>query len=1047
VRGPIRNHAASIFVFLIAAWIVLAQSRPGPRITGPGSGGGGTGEPPAKCKNEDALFSYASGWLCGGPGASASQVNFCQCVQTGLLGDPTAALAFEWNLGQAPKHRDFVANAAGGLSIQLSSTEALIELPQSSRGTRHRVTARLAGAHTKAVPEPLDPLDGRVNYLLGSDPKQWITDVPTYRRIQYRNVYRGVDLIYYGHGRNLEHDFVVSPGADPQQIRFQFEGAGRIAANRDGDLTLTLGDTELLWKKPFVYQTEPCGARKRIEASYRIMANGSAGFELGAYDPKRPLVIDPEILLATYLGRNGTDIASRNAVDASGNIYITGGTLDGQFPISPGAFRTDQGALDRNNVMIAKFRPDGGALVYSTYIGGQSSDIGLGIAVDPAGNIYSTGVTLSNNFPVTEGAYQRNPGNPSAEEFDRADCFVFKLNAAGNALLYSTYLGGRQPDGCTALAVDSTGSAYVTGATASINFPVTEGAFQSQLRLGLLALSFDGFLTRLNPAGSGLVSSTFFGGNGTDIPAGLAIDRTGNAYVTGATNSTTGFPVTQGSLQTSYKQVGPVYRPTVNDAFVLKFNPDGKSLLYGTYLGGGANDVGYGISVDAQGSAYICGSTESRDLPVTAQAYQSAFGGGGSQTFLFSSAGDAFAAKLNPTATELVYATYLGGTREDRAFGCIADEGGDLHITGHTTSTDFPVSTDARQRTFAGTSPREIVTGDAFYTRLNNTGRAMVYSSYYGGTSEEAGFGITRDAAGAIYISGGTTSAELPSGPAPTFQRGFGGGAPVTALSPFGDAYVVKWGDPPKPTLSLSSVVNAASFIGANVAPGEWVVIAGAGIGPETAVSSPQDSRPPTQLSGVRVLFDGVESPLLSVSATRITAIVPFGAGAKDDPASTQLIVEYNGNVSPALPITLVPTAPGLFTVSASGRGQASVVNEDGSANSSENPAVAGSIVTIFGTGAGLTDPPSTDGNIETEDFPPLAAPVSILIGETAVEEIFFSGGAKGKIAGIFQVQFRLPAGLPAGDLDLSVRVGDRATQSGITIAIAEAAPPPQSAR
>lgn len=540
--------------------------------------------------------------MCGGPAGVPGQVRFCNCVQTGLFEDSVqSALAFEWNLGQAPKHSDFVAKAAGGLSIQISSTEALVELPQRSGEGRHRVIARLAGAQPKAIAEPLEPLDGRVNYFLGADPKQWITDVPTYRRIRYRNVYRGVDVVYYGHGRNLEHDFVVAPGADPRQIRFQFEGSNRIVANGNGDLTLTLGDTELLWKKPFVYQTESCGARKRIEASYRILGNGSAGFELGAYDPKRALVIDPEILLATYLGRNGTDIASRSAVDSSGNIYITGGTMDGQFPISTGAFRTSQGALDRNNVMIAKFRADGGALIYSTYIGGQSSDIGLGIAVDAGGNIYASGVTLSNDFPVTSGAYQRRPGNASAEEFNRADCFVFKLNSAGNALLYSTYLGGQRQDGCTALAVDANGSAYVTGATASNDFPVTEEAFQGQIRLGLASLSFDGFLTRLNASGSGLVASTFFGGSGSDIPAGMVIDRSGNAYITGATNSTNGFPVSQGVLQPAYKQAGPVYRPSVNDGFVLKFSPDGKNLLYGTYLGGGANDVAYGISVDAQG--------------------------------------------------------------------------------------------------------------------------------------------------------------------------------------------------------------------------------------------------------------------------------------------------------------------------------------------------------------------------------------------------------------------------------------------------------------
>lgn len=1030
-------------MFLVATLVVAAQSRYVPRDSGQG---GGTSEPPQQCKDIDAGLLFASGLLCGGPAANPNQAKFCSCIEWGLIGeaDQLSPLAFERNLGQAPAGSDFVAQAAGGLRMQISSREALINLPSLSQQPR-RLRARLAGNSRHVAPQAIEPLEGRVNYLLGSDPKAWVTDVPTYRRIRYPNVYPGIDLIYYGHGRNLEHDFVVSPGASPDQIEFQFDGSDRVTTQAGGDLALTLGDTELLWKKPVVYQVEECGARKPIPSAYRLRGAGKVGFEVGPYDPQRPLVIDPEVLVASYLGRLGTDIGTRNTMDASGNLYLTGGTIDNQFPISAGAFRTEPGATDRNNVMIAKFRADGGALIYTTYIGGQSTDLGLGIAVDNAGAIYATGVTLSNNFPVTANAYQRNPGNAAAEENARADCFVLKLNPAGNALVYSTYLGGQLPDGCTALAIDATGTAYLTGATSSNNFPTTEDAYQRQLRLGLIGrYSFDGFLTRLSADGSTLLFSTLFGGNGTDIPTAIALDRTGNSYIAGMTNSTAAFPISANAPQRAYKQSG-LFNSTVNDAFAVKFDAAARTVLYGTYLGGGANDAAYGLSVDAQGNAYICGNTESTDFPVTPQAYQGTFGGGGRLSFLVRNAGDAFAAKLNPAGSALLYSTFLGGTREDRAFSCIAGEDGGLHLAGHTTSPDFPLSSDARQRTYGGSTAIEINTGDAFYAKLHSSGSSLVYSSYYGGSGDEAAFGLTVDNAGAAYLSGATNSPNLVT-TAGAAQRGYGGGPPLSSYSPFGDAFVLKWGDPPRAQLSISGVVSAASFIGGSVAPGQWVRISGVGLGPNEAITVPQNAPPPTQLAETRVLFDGIEARLLSVSSTAILAIVPFAAGAGGS-GSVELKVEYRGNTSAMLPLSVVPTAPGLYTTTGDGRGQAVLTLEDGSANSLDNPAAAGSIVTLFGTGGGVTDPPSADGTIESTDFPPLAAPVSITIADTPVEEIFFSGGVTGRIAGIFQVQFRLPANLPAGELPVMVTIGGRATQSGITIAVASSDPAPAAKR
>ncbi|MBI3210856.1 MAG: SBBP repeat-containing protein, partial [Candidatus Solibacter usitatus] len=685
---------------------------------------------------------------------------------------------------------------------------------------------------------------------------------------------------------------------------------------------------------------------------------------------------------------------------------------------------------DKLNATVSKFRADGGALVFSTYIGGEDTDAGAGIAVDSAGNIYLAGATFSRDFPVTANAFQRMPGTTSREETATGDCFVLKLNAAGNALVYSTFLGGAAPDFCTSLALDSSGNVYVTGAAGSTGFPRTEDAFQTVLRSGYTSPPLDGFIAKVNPSGSALLYSTLFGGNGTDIATAIAIDAAGNAYVTGITNSTAGFPVTAAAFQSRYNQSGPLINPFMFDAFVLKMNPTGSAVVYSTYLGGAGNDQAYGIAVDSQGAAHICGSTDSTDFPVGAQAYQRSLLGSGGQAESSMGSGDGFVAKLNAAGTQLVFSTYLGGTRDDRATGCALDKDGGIHVTGHTLSANFPVSNDARQRTYGGTASHTVKTGDAFYSKLDPSGRALLYSTYFGGSDDDAGMGIAVDSAGAVYIAGATTSVNLPVSAAAA-QRIYGGGPIATGPIFFGDAFLVKFGDaptvvqpPPPPPPSIGSVVSAASAIGGAVAPGEIVNIGGVNLGPATAV-----------IGQTRVLFDAIAAPVLSASGNLVMAIVPYGVAGK---SATQIVVEYQGSRSSPLSVPVVATKPALFTTNGIGRGQAVAAHLDGTANSAENPIPANEIVTLQGTGAGLTEPDSVDGLVASEDWPPIAAAVSVKFGDIAAEEIFFAGGVKGKTAGYFQIQLRVPATVPAGTVPVIVTIGTAASQTGVTIVVAE---------
>ncbi|MEZ5356055.1 MAG: SBBP repeat-containing protein [Bryobacteraceae bacterium] len=942
-------------------------------------------------------------------------------------------LLFEPNVGQADPSQQFLTRASGSV-VFLRDATASLDLRQPGGTSAGVIRMSLGGAKTKPAPVAEDAAPGRVNYFYGSDPDRWLSDIPTFRRIRYRDVYPGIDIVYYGNSGRLEHDFIVKPGADPYRIRMQFSGDERRRIDTDGSIVLETGGREVRWQKPVVYQRN---GRElvRVEAAYRPAENGSLRFEVGVYDPKRELVIDPVITFSSFLGRNNPDIGTRLAVDSSGNTYMTGATFDTQYPVTPGAYRSPFTIAERGNVIITKINAAGNAMVYSTHIGGVETDGALGIAVDAAGSVYVAGGTDSPDFPVTDGAFQKT--NRSDSTPGMSDCFVAKLNASGSALVYSTLLGGRLQDACSAVAVDGEGNAYVTGITSSSNFPVSDSALQRTYRGGSGRVIFvkegDAFVSKISPDGSKLVYSTFLGSSGDEAGYAIAVNPAGEAFVAGSTNSTFGFPTTTGAMQTAPGGSGGQGTVQLGDAFIVKLAADGGSLRYGTLLGGNRDDVAFAIQVDAAGNAYVAGSTLSPNFPVSSNAYQRTYKGAAVFDALFVG-GDGFVTKIDPTGARAVFSTYLGGANDDRILALALDPTGAILVAGNTMSTDFPISTDATQRTFGGQRDTNIhyVTGDAFLSKLTANGDALPFSTYIGGSGNDWAMGLGVDSRGAISITGGTSSLDFPATPG-ALQANYGGG-PEQFL-PTGDAFLVRMGENAASSpVSISGIVSAASYAGAGVVPGEIVVLTGVNIGPTQLRTLTLDAngRVANSLASTRVLFDGVPAPVVYASAAQTSVIVPYAVAGR---GSTVVTAEFANNRSVSLTVPVLPVKPALFSANSSGRGPGAILNQDFSFNSAANPAAKGSVVQLFGTGEGQTDPPGVDGRLATQVVPRITGDVAVTIGgETA--DVLYAGAAPGQVAGLFQLNAKVPESLGAGNHPVVVRIRGVASQTGLTVAV-----------
>jgi hypothetical protein len=625
------------------------------------------------------------------------------------------------------------------------------------------VRMQFIGANARAQISGTEELPGKINYLIGNEPARWQTGVAIFAKVQVGKIYPGVNLTYYGNQRQLEYDFTVGPTANPGVIAIHFDGADKISISPGGELVLNLGDGEIRQPKPVIYQTAN-GARKVISGGYKMLDAHTVAFAVGKHDRNLPLVIDPILSYSTYFGGNADDIAWNVAVDTNGFVYVAGQTLSSQFAANTllsthGAFQTNyQGGLQAGDAFLAKFGNSGSNLVYFTYLGGSADDAAYGLAVDATGDVYVAGATISPNFPTKNAIYTNISGASIPHVGYLADAFVAELAPGGFNLVYSTYLGGESADAAYGIAVDLSGNAYVTGFAYSTNFPVTN-AIQNHLACRPSTIyvnnGVNAFVTKIGPGGSPLLYSTYFGGTNYDLGRSIAVDGAGNAYVAGFTDSTN-FPTTTNALQTVLG--GSTNLIVVNNAFVAKFAPSGTNLIYSTFLGGTSGDQAFGIAVDAAGNAYVTGGTTSPNFPNTATSVPGLFNKLTNNLNGLILTTNAFLVKLNPNGTTLVYSAVFGGFAVDTGYGVAVDPAGEAFVVGATSSTNFPALNATSH--FAATNSGG---DDVFVTAFNTNGTALLYSAYLGGANNDFGYGLALDPAGDAYVVGRTLSSNFPT--------------------------------------------------------------------------------------------------------------------------------------------------------------------------------------------------------------------------------------------------------------------------------------------
>jgi hypothetical protein len=610
----------------------------------------------------------------------------------------------------------FTDAPTGGLEIALPGLRVLFQSGEEEyRLGRASVRMRFPGARKDATPEGIDPQLGVVSYLIGADPLRWRQGLRTWGGVRYPELYPGIDLICRVGLHGLKSEFVVRPGGDPRRIKLAYIGAARPRVDAEGSLVVATDSGELRERTPVVYQ-EIAHRRVTVPGGYKLLPHDRVAFRLGRYDHRAKLVIDPVLVYSTYFGGSGHDAALAVAADAAGNVYVTGWSDSTDLPATGGLTRG--GGVD---AFIAKVNP-AGALVYCTYLGGSGDDRGQAIAVDAQGNAYVAGATGSSNFPLVAPLQTTLGGSRTA--------FVSKLNAAGTALVFSSYYGGNGADSANAIALDAAGAVYVAGGTTSTDFRLLHAA---QAAIGGKQ---DAFVFKLTGAGDTILYSTYLGGSADDSAAGLAVDAAGRAYITGVTSSVN-FPV-----------VNPYQSSLLGtqSAFVSKLGAAGDTVIYSTYLGGsqasaGRPEAGAAIALDVTGAAYVVGVTSSADFPV-ANAQQPVFGGDT----------DAFVARLNAGGNHLTFSTYLGGLGRDFATG-VAVNGTNVYVAGYTTSTDFPVVGAIQPLSGGGY--------DAFVAKLD-WGGTSTWATYLGGTLTDAANALALDGAGGVYVAGQTLSSDFP---------------------------------------------------------------------------------------------------------------------------------------------------------------------------------------------------------------------------------------------------------------------------------------------
>jgi hypothetical protein len=669
-------------------------------------------------------------------------------------------IAFEQNEGQTDARVKFVAHGTeyalfltdGGAVLSLEARPnpgngtigPHAQRPELARAAKTRgATLRLnwAGSNKDAHVEGLDLQPGRTNYFIGNNPSKWHTNVPRYARVKYAEIYPGVDMVFYGQGSEIESDYILAPGASADRIRLGIEGERGLNFDAQGNLILSTNEGNVVLEKPKAYQ-EIEGIRRGVEASYVRRRGHLVGVRLGAYDAKKPLVIDPALSYATFLGGSnqslGQELPNGIAVDSSGDAYITGYTKATDYPTTTGAYQTTNNASGLY-AFVTKLNATGTALVYSTFLEGSNTGEGEGIAVDASGDAYVAGATSSTDFPTLNG-YQSVAVAGGA--------FLAELNPSGSGLIYSTYLAGTGGgDGANAVALGANGNAYLAGVTNSTDFPITPGlAYQSTNN----STGGTGFVAEINsglPGTPSLLYSSYVGGGTQDSILGLAVDSSGNAYVTGWTHSPD-YPVTPSAYQ-------PNFLNTDGMGTFSEVSTTSANLNYSTYVGGSSNgfgssfDNGYDVAIAPSGIAYVVGVTYAKNFPLVNAI----------STTSNAPNAKAFIAGYNTTKSgtaSLVYSTYFGGSLSDLGFDIKVDSLGNIYVTGTTASSDFPTVIGAPQPNLAGAQ-------NAFLSELNSTGSTLLFSTFLGGGSDAA-YTLALDQASPpnAYIAGIASEASFP---------------------------------------------------------------------------------------------------------------------------------------------------------------------------------------------------------------------------------------------------------------------------------------------
>jgi hypothetical protein len=680
------------------------------------------------------------------------------------------ALSFEANRGQTDRRVKFLSRGSG-YTLFLTPTEAVLCLRQKQKQNPAIVRMKMIGANRDPEVVGEGEMAGKVNYFRGHNPTNWNKDVATYASVSYREVYPGVDLVYYGKQRQLEYDFVVAPNRDPRKIRLNFSGVRGVVIDKTGALVIETAAGQIRQQPPVAYQ-EIDGRRQPVTAAYVLKNQREVAFKIGDYDPTRTLVIDPVIDYSTYLGGTGQEEANDIAVDANGNIYVTGWTSSVNFPVENPIKGSLNGTVD---AFFSVIDPSLGvnSLVSSTYWGqgaGAGNSEGRAIAIDSNNHVLVAGITTAPNFPTTVGSLQ-----PSYQPFTGTNGFFSKFDVSTGSLLYSTYLMGNNVDEAADLAVDIDNNVYIGGRTASTNFPITPGNAYQSYNAGI----FDAFVMQFqasprSPSSYSLAYSTYLGAHSDDGASNIAVDTHENVYLTGTTQSQD----MQGTPQYDGFPVQNAYQPNHgggSDAFLARIDTraiGSESLLYSTYLGGNNNENAAvqlgGIALDKtmRSQVYITGSTNSGNFPLRNPLNATLSGY------------DVFVTKIDTSQAgdpSLIYSTFLGGAGIDYGTDIAVDDWGRVFVAGGTESNDFPV------RCGFANSP----SWDGFITVLEWGGSSISFSTYLGGDSIDQINAIAVDALGTAHVTGRTYSSNYPVMNAfQPLSAGFAGDAFVTKIAP-----------------------------------------------------------------------------------------------------------------------------------------------------------------------------------------------------------------------------------------------------------------------